>query len=568
MKKTNLTRTLLAACSIVALTAVMYGCVHSDDDPPPTDPPPMDDDDGDGDGDGDGGDGDGDDGDGDDGDGDDGDGDDGDGDGDDGDGDGDDEPTPEEIDAATEAAATKATAIMTEAAQSVTGGTPGTDGAGGANAGLGGSGAPASGAIGAYTLAIEHGSTTITVEGEADDDSDDVMFVDAMMGLDRGRTRLVNEGDPDMTTGDVVREIAIVGTDIEAPTDVPFAMWEALAADGFMTTTPQVLNAMSDNGEEPDVGEVANSLGVDEDGRAHVMLDRATTGGILHYSQDNPDPTNPTPDMDEGLHAGTYNGAEGMFRCVAIDPCTATFDADGMITGISTGWVFIPAMGATSSQLDYAYLSYGFWLQQTEDADGAITYDEVETFAMAHGYAPTNTTDLGTVLGTATYTGDTVGVYVQNDLDGQGNIVAATSGQFVADVTLNASFGGGNVLANNQFTIGGMIENFVLNGQFGEVENDWDVTLGLADFSGGRMGGGEPGMSAPGSSHTIAFDGVATGDSTAAAGSWNGSFHGEAAENTATTTDDDHLAPPAVTGEFNANFTDGMAAGGFGATND
>ena len=71
MKKTNLTRTLLAACSIVALTAVMYGCVHSDDDPPPTDPPPMDDDDGDGDGD----DGDGDDGDGDDGDGDDGDGD-------------------------------------------------------------------------------------------------------------------------------------------------------------------------------------------------------------------------------------------------------------------------------------------------------------------------------------------------------------------------------------------------------------------------------------------------------------------------------------------------------------
>ena len=27
MKKTNLTRSLLAACSIVALSAVMYGCV-------------------------------------------------------------------------------------------------------------------------------------------------------------------------------------------------------------------------------------------------------------------------------------------------------------------------------------------------------------------------------------------------------------------------------------------------------------------------------------------------------------------------------------------------------------
>ena len=32
MKKTKLTRSLLAACSIVALTAVMYGCTHSGDD--------------------------------------------------------------------------------------------------------------------------------------------------------------------------------------------------------------------------------------------------------------------------------------------------------------------------------------------------------------------------------------------------------------------------------------------------------------------------------------------------------------------------------------------------------
>ena len=35
MKKTKLTRSLLAACSIVALSAVMYGCVHNGDDPEP-----------------------------------------------------------------------------------------------------------------------------------------------------------------------------------------------------------------------------------------------------------------------------------------------------------------------------------------------------------------------------------------------------------------------------------------------------------------------------------------------------------------------------------------------------
>ena len=38
MKKTKLTRSLLAACSIVALSAVMYGCVHSSDDPAPAPP--------------------------------------------------------------------------------------------------------------------------------------------------------------------------------------------------------------------------------------------------------------------------------------------------------------------------------------------------------------------------------------------------------------------------------------------------------------------------------------------------------------------------------------------------
>ena len=35
MKKSKATRSLLAACSIVALSAVMYGCVHSGDDTPP-----------------------------------------------------------------------------------------------------------------------------------------------------------------------------------------------------------------------------------------------------------------------------------------------------------------------------------------------------------------------------------------------------------------------------------------------------------------------------------------------------------------------------------------------------
>ena len=87
--------------------------------------------------------------------------------------------------------------------------------------------------------------------------------------------------------------------------------------------------------------------------------------------------------------------------------------------------------------------------------------------------------------------------------------------------------------------------------------------LGLADFT---EGGDEPGESMPGSGHTNTFDGVAIGDSTAAAGTWNGTFHGNAStprDNRRWTPNSPQ--PGSVVGEFNANFTDGTAAGGFGA---
>ena len=132
----------------------------------------------------------------------------------------------EKVVADTAAAVAKTTAIGDEADQQT-------------DAGLGGDGAdPTTNQIaGEYNLAIEYGSTTITVETSTDAD-DNEMFTDAMAGLDRGRTMLDREMDPDMMTGDIVREISIVGTDIEAPVATAFAMFERCAADGT-TTTPQ-----------------------------------------------------------------------------------------------------------------------------------------------------------------------------------------------------------------------------------------------------------------------------------------------------------------------------------------
>ena len=219
------------------------------------------------------------------------------------------------------------------------------------------------------------------------------------------------EADDD---GNVVSEVVIVSTDIEEPDPVDFAKFRN--ADNTM---PQTLDVMSDDGQAPSNDETADALEIDEneaEDRGRMMPSRTTTDGTLNYSHEEGD----------GLHAGTYNGAEGTFKCVnSANSCTVTFDADGMITAISDDWIFIPAKDAKSDQPDYEYLSYGFWLQRTTDEDGAVTYNEVETFATAHGMTASDAAGIGVVTGSATYEGSAVGVYVKNVLDSQANVVAA-----------------------------------------------------------------------------------------------------------------------------------------------
>ena len=96
-----------------------------------------------------------------------------------------------------------------------------------------------------------------------------------------------------------------------------------------------------------------------------------------------------TADVDESKDAaevaGTYNGAMGTYKCAGAGDCSVTVNGKGMLTAASDGWIFTPAMGATSDVADADYLNYGFWLMRTTDADGVLTYDEVETFAGATG---------------------------------------------------------------------------------------------------------------------------------------------------------------------------------------
>ena len=434
--------------------------------------------------------------------------------------------TPEQI---TAAAATKATAIAEEAKEA------GTD-----DAGIGGSVASGEDTTYDMTISRDRDGTTVEITDTENDGADDPKFVQAM---DFGDGRTMHLRDNGMGE----EEVVIVSTDIDEPTATPFAEVEG-----------QTLNTSTD-----DVADTNEALAVNENAEAVRALIRSaafTSNTVATLTFDNNDPD--TADRDEAFETeGTYNGAMGTYRCDGTGACTVTLNAEGAITAMSDGWIFTPDTGATSDVADADYLNYGFWLMRTTK-DGATTYDEVETFAEATGFAETVDTTLDAVTGTAMYEGGSVGVYVKNVLDNQGGIVSATSGHFSADVALTATFGGGNLPVNNQFTIGGKITGFVL--QHGEA-NDWAVGLGLADF--GNREGVDPGESAPGSGRTTTFTGVAIGDSTALPGTWNGAFHGAAGQ-----VDHDgdpdtpgiNTPPAAVVGEFNANFTDGTAAGGFG----
>ena len=445
--------------------------------------------------------------------------------------------------AATAAAGTKEKAIAAEAAQTTDaglGGTARTDSeyAGGSDANTDGD---TSNDV--YRLAIsrardEAAKIVITDPNAAGDD--DPKFAMNDMGM-LVRTMEAN------ADGDVMTEIVLVATDIEGPKATAFAM-----------VAGQALDVDSSTGVEATGDEVDNALAITEDTtltgapNANLMFARSTMDGTLNYTQDNPVAGEPaTVGVDEGLHDGTYNGAEGTYRCVGTDACTVTFNAKGQVIGNSANWVFIPDKGATSDVDDADYLHYGFWLKRTTDSDGNVEYNEVETIA-GSSVAATGAIAAG-VAGSATYEGGAAGVYVNDVLNPDGTPARSTSGHFTADASLTATFGqvqvsdtvtDGTIAANMLNSITGTIDEFVLSG--GE-SNTWSVALsGDIDATDGTFSG-------------MAKGGV--GD-----GSLSGTFHGTATASTATATLEENTSvyPHSAVGEFNAGFTNGSVAGAFG----
>ncbi len=432
--------------------------------------------------------------------------------------------------AANKVAKTKETAIAAEAAQTT-------------DAGLGGSAVTATGnAEGAYNLAIKRDrmATTVTVTVEGATDAADEKFMQAM-DLGGGRTMHTRTMEAD-DGGNVMEEVVVVSTDIEAPKATAFAMvtGQALNARDLDATA----DADGDGNAANDFTALTIVAGAGDVNLPKIMSPAfaPATGDTVTHTFDFDDAA--TTDEDEAdERAGTYNGAMGTYRCDGGADCTVTLDGDGKVTAISAGWVFTPAAGATSDVPDSDYLHYGFWLKKTTDADGAITYNEIETFV---GSSVAASGDTSTVQGKATYAGGAVGVYVHKTFKTDGTY-DASSGHVKADVSLMATFGQvpvsgtdatGTIAPNLLNTVSGTIDNFMLSG--GE-EQMWSVALqGAITESAGTASG-------------MAKGGV--GD-----GSFSATFHGDV-----TAVDGVSPQPGSVVGEFNAEFTNGSAAGGFGA---
>ena len=371
-----------------------------------------------------------------------------------------------EREARTAAALTKEAAIDAEAGQAV-------------DAGLGGSASDGS-AVDTYSLTISRGSGGITVEvadSAMAEDGEPAFAFTAMLGPN-GRM-LVREN------GMGIQEVVGVHSDIEAIEVKPFAEVHALD-----------FNTDQTNDDPAVTFEALTIAGSDMAvlGRVMSAVFTANTAATLRFDHDNP----ATPADEAKELAGAYDGATGTYRCNGNAECTVEIGADGGITGMSTGWIFTPDPGATVDVYDADYLHYGFWLRKTTDDEGAVTYNEVETFA---GSSMPVSGNLAEVKGRAIYEGGAAGVYIiRTRYDpNTGELVDANSGHFAADARLMATFGqtvARDIAPNQLYMLTGTIDNFVLSG--GE-NNDWSVTLAGAIASGagtalGMAGGGVTGI--------------------------------------------------------------------------
>ena len=290
------------------------------------------------------------------------------------------------------------------------------------------------------------------------------------------------------------------------------------------------------------------------DNNGAMVVSTANVGEITGVAEFPSAPNQKDLPFDDGdRFTGAFDGAPGTYTCVST--CTLSTNLDGELDEVGGVWHFTPddtEFLVPVPDSDYVY--FGYWMHESEVNDAPV-------FMVAAVAGGTAESPIGTVQvleGLATYEGSATGVYVKRTVSPDNEIESRAGGQFVADATLTASFGGGDVPSNDHYSIVGMIQDF-RDRYGGTIDSTWDVALEKALF------GTQQGVVLSGANNNE-FSGATEGDPGLAAGAWNGRFFGPAAvDSDDTMTGNQSTFPSGVAGTFNARFTNGEVLGAFGA---
>ena len=325
-----------------------------------------------------------------------------------------------------------------------------------------------------------------------------------------------------------------------------------------------------------DAVEEASAIGIlsiDEAGVAgnHELFtgDFGITGPFQTIPAPSDDPAT-AQDEETVTVNGAFYGISGSFVCES--GCTRTSDKDGNLSALGGEWTFTPNgvsdTGKTEQENqafiatlvvagvvpDTDYMNFGYWLRETVGKDGT-------EYAMSPFHrGARNYGNVTTVVGTATYEGDATGLYMKKTLTSEGDVTGPfESGQFTADVMLNASFSGNDVSVNDQFSISGSVSAF-MDASGNEINENWELLLNTGNAAGTAQDNMDESVGT--------FMGTTAGKNLAGdPGVWEGTFYGSnlgVDENNAETTG--VVLPSSAAGTFDGHFTNGHVRGAFGAT--
>ena len=394
------------------------------------------------------------------------------------------------------------------------------------------------------TFAEDDGATDTT-----DDDYTESADMPATIIGWAGSMHTRESTEDDLTTTDAnesVMDTAVVYTDQADPTDDTYANHYQTTNVGNLDGIDQIADDATEDGDlnvltfEEDVSDISDLIDVS----VFPSGDRQT----FTFEDD---PLTTGDDEDERVLMGMFHGVPGTFACTT-NPCTATTDKDGNVITLSAGWTFTPAEQDDDDDAymvagvvpDPDYLTMGYWLSTDFGGKEGAMRHQALAFAMGNR----NYDSVTDVEGKAEYAGPATGLYMRKVLDSSGNVTPVESGQFTADASLTAYFDQTTDDLNTDADEAGTIPPALMNSISGTVsgfeDSDgnvidaaWTVELmkGAIDTGAGTFMGATTGM-----------------------GSYEGTFHGAAG-------DDATAAPVSASGTFDGHFANGHVYGAFGA---